>query len=114
MSDRCVTKIVKAFSTITSPVFSELVIVIAGDATTQLPQGGGLFGALRTMNEVRRFKLVFLLEVADPDEVGPRWGFSEASNLVTVNGPLTFLDSPPTTRVVRSRYCDWDRFFRSV
>ena len=57
-------------STITSPVFSELVIAIEPYAATQLPSATKLFETLHTMNEVRSFKLVFLF--VEPDLFGGR------------------------------------------
>jgi len=50
------------FSTITSPVFSELpVIVLTDDAITYLPEDATLFETLGKMNQVRPFNLVFNL-----------------------------------------------------
>jgi len=52
------------FSTITSPVFSELAIVLAGSDMVYL-RWKDMFKTLHAMNEVRPFKLVFLLEVPE-------------------------------------------------
>jgi hypothetical protein len=90
--------VMEVFSAITSPVFSELVIV---DPVAHLQTQVKLFETLRTMSQVRPFKLVFLL--VDPD------GFQEESRrewerdlgLVVARGLLDFLDSPPTVRSVR-------------
>ena len=97
------------FSTITSPVFSELVIVLAGDEMTHLPQEVMLFNTLRRMNEARHFELVFLFEGPcfvqregqrvlgeAPRELG------EVLDSVIARGFLDFLDSPPTIRWARS------------
>ena len=94
------------FSTITSPTFSELVIVHTGYAMDHLPREVALFETLRKMNEVRRFKLVFLLEVEEFWD--PRRELSKALDSVAAKGLLDFLDSPPTIRTVRPRYCKWD------
>jgi hypothetical protein len=51
----------EVFLTITSPVFSELIVVLSLGAVSHLPSDVALFETLRTMNEVRHFKLVFLL-----------------------------------------------------
>lgn len=88
----------EVFSTVTSPVFSELVIVLEDDAMTYLSEQVVVFETLRMMNEVRPFKLTFLLEVRDFNQVGVEWGLVEALNLVAPKGPLDFLDSPPAIR----------------
>ena len=85
----------EVFSTITSAAFSELVIAL-GRHETGLPCGLAFFEALRMMNVVRPFKLVFLLEVSCFLE--SRWELKEALVSVTARGLLDFLDSPPTIR----------------
>lgn len=90
------------FSTITSPAFSELVI-ITGD---YLPQNVTLFETLRKMNQVKPFKLVFLSEV--PDGWYARRRLEEGLDLVTTKGFVDFLDSPPTVRTTRALYSEWD------
>ena len=86
------------FSTITSPVFSELTVVLAGELAVYMPWKATLFEALRGLNEVRPFKLMFLYE-------GPYNGLGEARSilarsldLVVAEGLLDFLGSPPTIR----------------
>jgi len=89
----------KVFSTLKSPAFSELVIVVTGHETTTLHWKDTLFKTLRKMNEFRPFKLVFLLE-------GPFFGREEMARLVVTGvidlavakGFLDFLVSPPTVR----------------
>ena len=88
----------ETFSTIVSPVFSELVIVLAGNTTTHLPQRVTLFETLHIMNEVRPFKLVFSLEGSDCCQGEARRELAEALDLVTARGLLDFLDSPPIIR----------------
>jgi len=88
--------VMEIFSTITSPVFSELVIVVEGDDTSGIPSDFTFFETLRTMNEVRPFKLVFSLDSQIPaiyDRV-ERQGLVEALDLVNAQGLLDFLDSP--------------------
>lgn len=102
--------VTEAFATITSPVFSELVIVLTGDEMTRLPQDVMLFKTLRKMNEVRPFKLVFLLEVPEFSQVGAQWKVVEVLNSVTIKSLLDFLDSPPIIRTARSRQQEWDTF----
>jgi len=88
---------VEEFSTLTSPVFSELVIVLASHEIAALHWEATSFETLRKMNEFRPFKLVFLLE-------GPFYGREEVARLAvtgaldsaTANGFLKFLESPPT------------------
>jgi hypothetical protein len=56
----------KVFSTITSPVFSELIILVRASGVTRAPFDVTLFETLRTMNQARPFRLVFLLITPDP------------------------------------------------
>jgi len=88
---------VKIFSTITSPVFSELVVVFAGRGMKYLPRNA-ILATLRTMHEIRPFKLVFLLEVAGHSREARR-ELTEALDSVTADNRLSFLDSPPTIRI---------------
>jgi hypothetical protein len=89
----------KIFSTITSSMFSELVIIIEDDAVTCLSSEVKLFETLRTMNGVRPFKLVFLLVAPDPAREEARRKLAETLDSVTTRGVLKFLDSPPTIRI---------------
>lgn len=82
------------FSTITSPVFSELVIVLEGNPILYLPEELELVKTLRKMNEVKPFKLVFSLEVPRLS----KWQIVAVLDLVAVDGLFNFLDSPPTVR----------------
>ena len=86
------------FSTITSHVFSELVIVHTGAPMTHLLQDIALFETLRMMNVARPFELVFSLEVSDSYQGKARRELAEALDSVTARGFLDFLDSPPTIR----------------
>ena len=88
-----------AFSTLKSPAFSELVIVLTGYETAVLCWEDTLFKTLRKMNEFKSFELVFLLE--DPffgREGAVRSAMAQILDSATVNGSLDFLDSPPTVR----------------
>jgi len=96
---------VESFSTITSPVFAELVIIPGDIAARFLPHHVPLFKALREMAEVRRFKLVFLVEAVD--EQGARQKLVTALHSVAANGLLDFLDSPPTIRTACPRHHRW-------
>jgi len=84
--------------TITSPVFSELVIVIAGYAVAYLLQDATLFETLRKMNEMKPFKLAFLPEGSDFYQEKARQELVGALDSVTSEGFLDFLTSPPTIR----------------
>ena len=94
------------FSTITSPVFSKLVIVLDGDLRAHLPPGILLCEGLRELNRVRPFKLVFLFE--GPDSGGnARHALASSIPSHTGIGDLDFLYSRPTVRVPRHRYSKW-------
>ena len=86
------------FSTISSPVFSELVLVIAGHTVTYLPQDVTLFETLSKMHEVKLFKLVFLPEPSELYQEEVRRGLAVALDSVVAEGLLDFLGSPPTIR----------------
>jgi len=95
------TNVIDIFSTITSSVFSELVIVITDKCSLYLPRE---FSLLRTMNEIIPFKLVFLLETSKPFQGKAQRELAGALESMTANGLLDFLDfldSPPTTRIAR-------------
>jgi len=89
--------VMEVFSTITSPVFSELAIVLAGSDMVY-SCWKEMFKTLRTMNEVRPFKLAFLLEVPDSSQGEARRKLARALDSVIAEGLLNFLDSPPTIR----------------
>ena len=87
------------FSTITSPVFSELVIVFQGAYTiSRLLSEFALFQTLRRMYEIRPFKLVFLLEGMSCLRED-RLKMEGILRSVTMKGYLAFLESPPTIRL---------------
>lgn len=93
--------VMKVFSTITSPVFSELVLVIWYDQFTSLPLDVTFFETLRMMNEVRSFRLVFLLQVHSPPARDGRLRLERTVESLTEKGLLDFLTSPATVRVVQ-------------
>jgi len=88
------------FSTITSPVFSELVIVVNGDEISKIPSDFTSFDALRMVKEIRPFKLVFSSEILSPsayvEQIQRR--LVEVLDQVNAEGLLNFLDSPSTIR----------------
>ena len=70
--------VMEVFSTITFPIFSELVIFIWGDTAARLPSEVKLFEALQAMNTVKPFKLVFSLMDPDSSLVEARRELAEA------------------------------------
>ena len=99
------TIVMEVFSTITSPVFSELVILIRDDEAVRLLSEVTLFETLHTMNEIRPFKLVFLLiGGAQRDSVG-------ALDLAIARGFFDFFDTPPTIPCGRFHNGWWDTSF---
>jgi len=106
----------EVFSTIRSPVFSELVVVLTGNAAACLPQEAMLFETLRKMKEARPFELVFSFEgpcfvwrrgLWEPAEA--RCKLREALDFVVSKGFLKFLDSPPTIRLTTQPHDhEWD------
>jgi len=95
----------EAFLSITSPAFSELVIVIDDEDIPHLNLDFTLFRTLSTMNKVKSFKLVFLAEVMDPHRDGGMEGVLQslagALGSVAAAGWLNFLDSPPAIHATR-------------
>jgi hypothetical protein len=96
------TIVMEVFSTIASPVFSELVIVIGAGAVAHFPSKVKFFETLRTMRDVRPFKLVFLLVNPDLFQEEARQNLAGILDTVAMRGFLDFLNSPPTIRSVRS------------
>ena len=99
------------FSTITSPVFSELAIVLTARGVTRLPQEFELFETLDKMYQFNPFELVFLLDVLDSVYGEARRKFVEVLDSVTAEGLLDFLESPPTIRWVGSHHYGRDTTF---
>ena len=88
----------EVFSTITSPLFSEVIIILEDSDISRLPPQMQFFEILRVMNRVRTFNLVFLLEVPDFFLGEARQKLIGALDLVAARGLLDFLKSPPTIR----------------
>ena len=100
------------FSTVTSPVFSELVLDVRVKEFAGLPSEVALFETLRKMNEIRPFKLVFSLEASYGLSQGEvQREFTGTLHPITENGLLDFLGSPPTIRWARSHRYGWDASF---
>lgn len=94
------TTIESIFYTITSSVFTELVIVIQSGEVYYLPWR--MYGTLRRMYHMRPFKLVFLLIASEKSsELVVRRTWEGAVNTATAKGLLSFLESPPTIHFTR-------------
>jgi hypothetical protein len=91
----------EVFSTITSPVFSELIFVIWHDQLVHLLSDAMLFETLRAMNEVRPLNLFFLIQIPHPPSREGQRRVELALEAVTAKGLLNFFDSPPSIRVVQ-------------
>ena len=101
----------EVFSTITSPLFSELVIVLGRRGAAHLRWAGWWFESMRRMSEVRPFKLAFLLEVPDLHREEAQQEMVETLESVAAEGLLDFLDSPPTIRGARCPQKEADMSF---
>ena len=93
------TMAMEVFSTIASPVFSELVVVLDGEETPDLSSDLTFFETLCKMNELRPFKLVFSFDFRSSvgEEAGQRV-LVEALDRLNAEGLLDFLASPFTIR----------------
>jgi len=80
--------ITEVFSTITSPVFSELAIVITADTLPYVSRDASLFETLRRMNGVKPFKPVFRLEATHHHMEKLRRDLEVALDLATAQVPL--------------------------
>ena len=96
----------EAFSTITSPVFSELVLILGDDEIAHLPSDVTLSKTLRTMSEVRPFRLVFLLAALDRLLHEVRQKLVEALDLVRAQGSLDFYADDPYSTAPKPRAGD--------
>jgi hypothetical protein len=102
--------IMELFSTIISPVFSELVIVLRGSEIASLLSDVAFFRTLRRIHRVRPFKLVFLIEDFVPYREEARQELVGALDWVTADGLFDFLESPPNALI--SSQTPW--FFTST
>lgn len=99
------------FSTITSPVFSDLVIVLQSDCVSIYNRRFRqvLFGLLRGMYEVKPFRLIFCLESQKVQD-HTMAEFKREIDAEVVEGGLDFLPCPPVvvshTRTTRSS--EWE------
>lgn len=95
-----------AFSDITSPAFSELAIVLRRSEVAKIPSEIALFHTLRKMNEIKRFKLIFLLRILDWSQ-GEQRAFEEVLESVAAKGLLDFLETPHTIRAEGVTHYQW-------
>jgi len=94
-------------STITSSVFSEVVMVLEdSDVHDVIPWG--LFSVVRSMYEVKPFHLVFSLEIWEGDRKRATERFKRLIDAEAAKGGLDFLPCPPViafnTRAARDRF----------
>lgn len=96
------------FSTITSTVFSEIVVILKDENIAHLHQEVTMFETLRGMNKEKPFNLVFLLEVPDSRQWEAQDELEGVLDFVAARGHFDFLNSPPTIRSTRFRQVRWD------
>ena len=80
-------------------MFSEFALILGNDSIAFLLSDTTLFETLRTMNELRPFKLVFFLVAPNRLQGEAQRKLVEAIDSATAKGFLDFLDSPPTIRI---------------
>jgi hypothetical protein len=103
--------IMDVFSTITSPVFSELAILVWNDEAVRLLSEVMLFETLRAMNEARSFKLVFLFMASRSSLEEKQRELAGALDSVIARGLFDFFGSLPTTRYGGFRSGRWGTSF---
>ena len=96
---------------ITSPVFSELVVVFRERDSTCLNWEVITFEILREMYQVKPFQLVFLPELLDSLQSDTQRELEISLELATEEGRFDFLDSPPTIRCTRLSRARWNATF---
>lgn len=85
------------FSTIKSPVFSEIILIFQRPDLCRpyyIP-----FDIFRQMHSERKFRLVFSLEVAKRHRAAALQVMQERMGSEVANQRLNFLESPPTLRM---------------
>ena len=96
-------------STITSPVFSEVVIVLQDNDIRDFRLFRcGLFSIVQGMYEVKPLRLVFSLEIWEGDRERATEGLKRCIDAEVVQGGLEFLPHPPVT--VFNTYAARNRF----
>ena len=83
----------KLLSTITSPVFSEVVIIFAGEDVSRPPLG--MAGLLREMYEIKEFRLVYCLEALESSRELNLRELTIATQREVADGSFDFLPCPP-------------------
>ena len=93
--------------TITSPAFSEIVVVFDWGGVYRSPQD--MAGVFREMYKIRRFRLVFCLETPGALRVSDLQALTVATRREVTRGSYDFLPWPP---LVCSRVTteEWHRF----
>ena len=97
------TILVEMFSTIRSPVFSELAFDVRHYELARLSVDLAFFETLRQLNGIRSFNLVFMLCGVGPSPSPNNMlrEFEKVLGSVTERALLDFLGSPPTVKDVR-------------
>lgn len=80
--------------TITSPVFSEIVVVFSEEEVHRLPPG--LAKALHKMYKIRKFSVAFCLETIERFEVYSLRLLASEIEMGALKGSLDFLPCPPS------------------
>jgi len=99
-------RIKELFSTIVSPVFSELVVVFS-EGEAHCPSGD-LACALREMHTIKGFRVAFCLEVLEELRVLGLHRLTLETRAATVAGTYDFLPCPPL--VFSRAVTRYDRF----
>ena len=83
----------EALRTITSPVFSEIIVVFNEEDVHWPPPG--MIDVLREMYEIKNFRLVFYLEASEESRVSNLQVLKETTQEAVGNGSFNFLPYPP-------------------
>jgi len=90
---KCGRTLKKLLSTITSPVFNEVVIVFAGEDVYCPPLG--IAGVLREMYEIKKFHLVYRLEDLESSRESNLRELVVVTQKEVASGSFDFLPCPP-------------------
>jgi len=82
-------------STITSPLFSDVVIIPEASTEHRASLRFTLFSVVRDMYQVKPFRLVFCLWTWDGDQGNPVEGFKTILDAEVTQGTFGFLPYPP-------------------
>jgi len=88
------TTLKKLLPTITSPVFSEIVVIFSENEVRRLPPG--LAKALHEMYKIRKFRVAFCLETIERFEAHNLRLLTSEIEVGALKGSLDFLPCPPS------------------